>query len=103
MPFGVSNCFGSLGSIVNGNSLFLEDASFVRLSSARLSYRFSPKMSSRVFTKNITAYIYGTNLLTWTKYTGYDPEFSSSTLTPGDDNGKYPKRREFGLGINIGF
>ncbi len=87
----------------NGNSLFLEDASFVRLSSARLSYRFSPKMSSRVFTKNITAYIYGTNLLTWTKYTGYDPEFSSSTLTPGDDNGKYPKRREFGLGINIGF
>ncbi|MCX2450301.1 TonB-dependent receptor [Pedobacter sp. PLR] len=87
----------------NGNSMFLENASFIRLSSARFTYRFTPAMSKRVFTKNISAYIYGTNLATWTNYTGYDPEFSSSTLTPGDDTGKYPKRRELGLGINIGF
>jgi len=87
----------------NGNSMFLEDASFIRLSSARLTYRLKPSSSKKFFMNNLSAYIYGTNILTWTNYTGYDPEFSSSALTPGDDNGKYPKRRELGLGINIGF
>lgn len=87
----------------NGNSMFLEDASFIRLSSARLTYRFKPTLTKKAFMNNVSAYIYGTNLLTWTNYTGYDPEFSSSALTPGDDNGKYPKRRELGLGINVGF
>ena len=49
-------------------------------------------------------YVYGINLLTFTDYTGYDPEFSNSNaLQPGDDNGKYPKRREFGMGLNIQF
>jgi len=87
-----------------GNSYFLEDASFLRLSSARLTYRFNESMSKKLFTRNLSAYVYGVNLLTYTNYTGYDPEFSASTgLTPGDDTGKYPKRREIGFGINIGF
>jgi TonB-dependent starch-binding outer membrane protein SusC len=88
----------------SGNSYFLEDASFIRLSSARLAYRFSQKLAKKAFMNNASLYVYGTNLLTWTDYTGYDPEFSSSNaLQPGDDNGKYPKRREIGLGINIQF
>ncbi|RZK41129.1 MAG: TonB-dependent receptor [Pedobacter sp.] len=87
-----------------GNSYFLEDASFLRLSSARLTYRFGDKLSKKFFTRNLAAYVYGVNLLTYTNYSGYDPEFSASTgLTPGDDTGKYPKRREVGFGINIGF
>ncbi|MFL5773627.1 MAG: SusC/RagA family TonB-linked outer membrane protein, partial [Flavisolibacter sp.] len=88
----------------NGNSLFIEDASFVRLSSARLSYRFKPSMAKKAFMSNASLYVYGINILTWTDYTGYDPEFSSTNaLQPGDDNGKYPKRRELGLGLNIQF
>ncbi len=87
-----------------GNSYFLEDAGFLRLSSARLTYRLNESISKKLFTRNISAYVYGVNLLTFTNYTGYDPEFSASTgLTPGDDTGKYPKRREIGFGINIGF
>ena len=87
-----------------GNSYFLEDASFIRLSSARFTYRLDPKVAKKLFTKSLSAYVYGVNLLTYTNYSGYDPEFSpSSGLTPGDDTGKYPKRRELGFGINIGF
>lgn len=87
-----------------GNSMFLEDGSFIRLSSAKLTYRLDNKIANKLFTKNLAVYAYGLNLLTYTNYSGFDPEFSpSSTLTPGDDTGRYPKRREFGFGINIGF
>jgi TonB-linked SusC/RagA family outer membrane protein len=87
-----------------GNSYFLEDASFIRLSNARFTYRLDSKIAKKLFTRSLSAYVYGVNLLTYTNYTGYDPEFSASSgLTPGDDTGKYPKRRELGFGINIGF
>ena len=89
---------------LGGNSYFIEDASFVRLSSAKLTYRFKQRIARKAFMNNATMYIYGINLLTWTDYTGYDPEFSSSnSLQPGEDNGKYPKRREFGMGVNLQF
>jgi TonB-dependent starch-binding outer membrane protein SusC len=88
----------------SGNSYFLEDASFIRLSSARLTYRFKAATARKAFLNNASLYVYGINLLTWTNYTGYDPEFSSSNaLQLGDDNGRYPKRRELGMGLNIQF
>ena len=88
----------------SGNSYFLEDASFFRLSSARLTYRFKSSIAKKARMQNASVYVYGINLLTWTDYTGYDPEFSSSNaLQPGDDNGRYPKRREFGMGLNVSF
>lgn len=87
-----------------GNSLYLEDRSFIRLSSIRLTYTLKPTWANKVFAKGITAYIFGQNLLTYTNYTGYDPEFSAgSVLTPGEDAGKYPKRRELGVGVNVNF
>lgn len=86
------------------NSRFLEDGSFIRLSYARLSYTLNPKIARRIYTQGINAYIYGSNLLTWTNYSWFDPEFSSSDpLQLGQDNGRYPRRREFGLGLNINF
>jgi len=89
---------------LGGNSYFIEDASFIRLSSAKLSYRLKPGMAKKAFMNSAVLYIYGTNLLTWTDYSGYDPEFSNSNaLQPGDDGGKYPKRREFGIGVNLQF
>jgi len=88
----------------NQNSLYIEDGSFVRLASARLSYTFNQQLISKLKMKGLTTYVYGTNLLTWTNYRGYDPEFSSTNpLTPGEDDGRYPRRREFGFGVNINF
>lgn len=86
------------------NSLYLEDGSFIRLSSARFTYNLDPKVAARIRAKNVSVYAFGQNLVTWTNYSWYDPEFSSNNqLTPGTDNGRYPKVREFGLGINVNF
>lgn len=83
---------------------FLENTSFIRLSYAKFTYNLPANIASRIKLKNIGAYVYGANLLTWTNYSWYDPEFSSSSaLTPGNDNGRYPRRREFGFGINVNF
>ncbi|MES2418842.1 MAG: TonB-dependent receptor [Bacteroidota bacterium] len=84
------------------NSYYLEDASFLRLSSARLNYSLPPALANKILLKGLSMFVYGTNLLTWTNYTGFDPEFSiDNPLTPGTDGGRYPKRRDFGFGINI--
>jgi len=70
----------------------------------QLNYTLKPAWAAKVFTQGINAYIYSSNLFTWTNYTWYDPEFTSSDpLQMGQDGGKYPRRREVGLGINVNF
>lgn len=87
-----------------GGSQYLEDGSFVRLQSVRFGYKLPEKLSNKVAMKVLNVYIYGNNLLTWTDYTGFDPEVAqNSVLKPGDDTGRYPRKRELGMGINITF
>jgi len=49
--------------------------------------------------------VYGNNLLTFTNYSGYDPEFrgGGDALTLGIDQNSYPRKREFGFGLNVNF
>jgi TonB-dependent starch-binding outer membrane protein SusC len=88
---------------VGYNSLYVEDGSFIRLSSVRLNYNLDQKFAKAAHLKNASVYVYGNNLMTWTNYTWFDPEFSSRGLTIGEDGGKYPKRREVGIGVNLNF
>jgi TonB-linked SusC/RagA family outer membrane protein len=94
----------SLGNARDLSSLYLEDASFIRLRNARLAYDLPKKIISKVKLHGVSVFVFGNNLLTWTNYTWYDPEISlGSSLTPGNDNGRYPRKREFGGGLNINF
>ena len=87
-----------------GGSEYLENGSFVRLQSVRLGYQLPAKLSNRIAMQTLNLYIYGNNLLTWTDYTGFDPEVAqNSVLKPGNDTGRYPRRREVGVGLNISF
>jgi TonB-dependent starch-binding outer membrane protein SusC len=87
-----------------GGSQYLENGSFVRLQSVRFGYKLPEKLSSKVAMRVLNVYIYGNNLLTWTDYTGFDPEVAqNSVLKPGDDTGRYPRKREVGVGLNITF
>ena len=89
-----------------GNSRFsdrwIEDGSYLRLRSLSLSYELQVKDG---FLKNATVYVAGNNLLTFTKYMGYDPEFSSSpsVFAQGIDTGLDPQFRSVTLGVKFGF
>ncbi|MEO8112402.1 MAG: TonB-dependent receptor, partial [Ginsengibacter sp.] len=94
----------SLGNNRDGSSLYIEDASFIRLRNLRLSYELPKKITSKIKMNGLSVYLYGNNLLTWTNYRWYDPEISlGSALTSGLDSGRFPKKREFGGGINLNF
>ena len=70
----------------DAKSIWVEDGSFLRLKQLTLSYSFD-KVS---VLKNARIFVTGTNLITLTKYTGYDPEVSSyaqSLLQQGIDYG----------------
>jgi TonB-dependent starch-binding outer membrane protein SusC len=81
---------------------WIEDGSYLKLKTLSLSYSF-PGLSSK-HVQSIKLYVTGQNLLTFTKYTGYDPEVSyrgASTLEAGEDFGGYPQARTFLAGIKI--
>lgn len=71
----------------------LQDASFFRLSNVTLSYTFPSALTRKAYIENLRIYVSGNNLLTATKYKGYDPEM-------GD---WYPATRMFVCGLNITF
>lgn len=88
-----------------GNSAFssrwIEDGSYIKLRNVSLSYRIPEEFL--VF-KNAEFYISANNLLTLTKYLGYDPEFSYSYMQmhQGIDYGLSPHARQFLVGIKVG-
>jgi hypothetical protein len=61
-------------------------------------------MTKRMGIERLRFYTSGYNLFVWTKYSGYDPEVDVQTgLTPGVDYNRYPRSRNFLLGLNITF
>ena len=85
---------------VNPSSFFVENGSYMRLKSLQLGYTF-PK--SKAFSK-LRVYVQGFNLLTFTKYSGIDPEISTGSPTNYgvDFGGNYPIARKILVGINFG-
>ncbi|WP_028376183.1 SusC/RagA family TonB-linked outer membrane protein [Leeuwenhoekiella sp. MAR_2009_132] len=85
-------------------SRWVEDGSYIKLKNVNLSYSFPEKLIGRFGLSKLDAYVTGTNLITWTKYTGFDPDVNSySGLRAGVDEGSYPQSRTIILGLNFGF
>lgn len=88
-----------------GNAAFstrwIEDGSYLKLRNVTLSYRIPQEFL--VF-KNAELYVTANNLLTLTRYLGYDPEFSYSYMQihQGIDYGLAPHTRQFLVGIKVG-
>ena len=78
---------------------YIEDGSYVRLKNLTLGYTLPGTVLNRISASQIRVYVTAQNLVTLTKYTGYDPEVSAS----GVDLGIYPQARVFMGGLNIGF
>jgi len=87
-----------------GNSAFsdrwIEDGSYIRLKQLTLNYTLPPV--SNIY-KGITIYVTGANLLTFTNYSGYDPDFlySNNPFYMGVDYGKMPQTRSFIVGVKL--
>jgi hypothetical protein len=87
-----------------GNASFsdrwIEDGSYLRLKQLTLNYTFPQVIG---LYKGITIYVTGTNLLTFTKYSGYDPDFlySNNPFFMGVDYGKIPQSKSFILGLKL--
>jgi TonB-linked SusC/RagA family outer membrane protein len=91
----------------SGNARFsdrwIEDGSYLRLRTISLTYDLPIKEG--IMIKYARIYATGNNLLTFTKYLGFDPEFSASgsVFTKGIDVGLEPQFKSVQLGIRIGF
>ncbi len=85
---------------------FIEDASWVRLRSASLSYSLPSALLQKAFIKSLSLSVTGNNLALWTGYSGYDPEASSTSAgsnVDGFSGFTYPAVRSFLFTLNAGF
>lgn len=85
---------------------WVEDGSYVRLKNITLSYNLPNSVISKIGLSTVRAFITGTNLITLTKYTGYDPEVSSYNANDaqiGVDFSNYPQAKIVNFGLNVSF
>lgn len=84
------------------SSRFIEDGSYLRLKNIQLGFTLPERIISKISIKKARLYIGATNLITFTKYEGFDPEIgATSNLDIGIDRGTYPQPRTFLLGLNL--
>lgn len=95
-PTNPSNEFSRINYMPTRSHPYIEDRSFVRLQDVNFAYTFNSLMLEKIRLKGLRLYVSGKNLFTWTKWTGYDPE-NSSTI------GGYPMLRTFTLGVDLKF
>ncbi|RXK87388.1 TonB-dependent receptor [Filimonas effusa] len=107
-PDGIYSASPTAGKI---QPIRYEDRSFVRLQDVSLAYDLPKKIVTLIGVQNVNLYVTGKNLLTFTKWHGWDPEANYGTVTPigrtstidksGNDYEGRPVMRSFTLGINI--
>jgi TonB-dependent starch-binding outer membrane protein SusC len=91
------------------HSWAVEDGSFIRLNNLNLGYSFPKALIAKLNISQLRVYATGNNLHLWTKYSGFDPEVSTSRssvyqgLTPGVDYSSFPRSRSYTFGVNVTF
>jgi len=92
---------------INNNSIsdrYIEDGSYLRLKTLQFGYNFNRNLTSKMHLSTVRLYLNAQNLLTFTKYTGQDPEIGiAGPLEIGVDRGVYPQARVYSLGLNVAF
>jgi len=89
-----------------GSDRYVEDASYVRFRTITARYTFNKKVLSKMKMKSLSAYLTAENLITFTKYTGQDPEVSfrgSDPFRVSYDYSMTPPGRVITLGLVAGF
>ena len=112
---GTSNEYPRASWDASGNNTkfstrFLDDGSYTRLKNLQLGYSVPKPLLDRMHLVALRVYFSGTNLLTFTKYPGMDPEMTTSDNARGEgdraagmDWGTYPSAKSYNLGVNLTF
>lgn len=85
---------------------YLYDTSYLRLKSLQLSYNFDPQVMKKIGFSSARLMLTGTNLLTWTKWPGIDPETFSERggiIDQVNNEDPYPLSKSFSLGVQLQF
>ena len=107
---GTSNTVPKLTTLSTNNNFgvvsdaYLSDGSYLRLKNLNIGYEFNKDVCTTLKLTRLRIYAGAQNLFTITKYTGFDPAVSNSSVTQvGVDFGGYPSNKTFEFGCNIGF
>jgi TonB-dependent starch-binding outer membrane protein SusC len=92
-------------------SYYVESGSYLRLKNLELGYTFPAQTISKLGMSRLRVYVQGSNLLTFTNYSGYDPDLTQRNVgdtngadrTMGVDYGNFPKAETLTLGVNLRF
>ena len=94
------------------SDLYIQDGSYLRLKNITLGYTLPRWITQKINIERLRFYVRAENLITWTKYWGFDPEVgasynndthSSNTQNSGVDYGIYPQARTWTIGLNLSF
>lgn len=92
---------------MNFSDRLVENGSYLRLKNIELAYNFPVNKWKQNWLNKLRIYISAQNLLTFTKYSGWDPEVNSqggaNSIAQGIDHFAYPTAKSYTFGINIGF
>lgn len=86
-------------NFTNSSDFYLEKGDYLRLKNMQIGYTI--KNISKIGLQRLRVYVMSENLVTFTKYTGYDPEIGGGVMSI--DRGIYPQARSFFLGVNATF
>ena len=96
---------GGQGPIGFHSSRVVEDGSFLRFKTLALSYSIPTTLVKKLYMSKLAITAAAQNLITWTNYSGMDPEVSTrnNVLTPGYDYSSYPKSPSILFGLSASF
>jgi len=107
---GTSNKYPRLATNNGDNwmvsDLYVCDGSYLRLKNITLGYTLPTSLTRKLTIERLRVYVQAENLVTWTKYWGFDPEISSGPegiKSLGVDRGVYPQARTYTVGVNVSF
>jgi TonB-linked SusC/RagA family outer membrane protein len=99
----------SMDAELSASEFYVEDGSYLRLKNIQLGYTLPGSLTKKAKLEKLRVYVGAKNLLTFTNYTGFDPEVGENTaagnsiLERGLDRGTYPQSKMFLVGLNLTF
>lgn len=85
----------------NPSTFYLENGDYFRIKVLQIGYTLPVSLLTKAHLQKVRFYVSGNNLVTFTKYTGFDPEIGGGSY--GIDRGFYPQARSFTAGVNLNF